>query len=498
VNEKDVPSPATLDKRSRLAFLLKDTVLYGGAAAISKAFALVTFPLLARHFSVESYGIVDFFLMLTAFLGVFFIFGQDSAVARFFYEYEDRLRRRQLISQSLAFQLSLVALFVPLMHWQADRWSSLLIDAPERSTLLSLVLLQLPFVVLINFSRNLLKWTFARGQFLVMSLGVTIVQAILLVLAVLIYDASVKDIIMVCLISNILFGLLGVYLIRRWLTLPTDMHYLRELVPFAIPYVIIGGLAAFVPTLERSLIDRLLEPEDLGFYAVATKIAMLLGIVVQAFQTAWGPFAMSLYKKADAIGTYNLVLKAFTWIICVVVLGLSLIAVPMIQILASERYIAAAVVVFPLAMGLAMQAIGGITEIGIGISKRTHFSLVGHLAHAAIVVTTIPVLAPRIGILGVGVSVMIGLGLRALISTGLAQKVYPMKWEFLPSSVVLMTTLTIGSLAVFVQEQQKGNLGHGLLAFGVAAVLGAGWLLLFSAGERKKILGSLLSRVRNI
>jgi O-antigen/teichoic acid export membrane protein len=90
-------SPSSLSLRARFKFLLRDAILYGGAAAISKAFALITFPLLARHFSVEDYGVLDYFLVLGALLPIFFIFGQDSAVARFFYEYEKTDIRRQLI-----------------------------------------------------------------------------------------------------------------------------------------------------------------------------------------------------------------------------------------------------------------------------------------------------------------------------------------------------------------------------------------------------------------
>jgi O-antigen/teichoic acid export membrane protein len=102
----------SLSLKGRLHFLLRDATLYGGAAAISKAFALITFPLLARHFSVEEYGVLDYFLVLGSLLAIFFIFGQDSAVARYFYEYEETETRQQLISQSLVFQLSGLALFL--------------------------------------------------------------------------------------------------------------------------------------------------------------------------------------------------------------------------------------------------------------------------------------------------------------------------------------------------------------------------------------------------
>ena len=166
--ELKIPSPVGLSQRDRLSFLLKDSVLYGGAAAISKAFALITFPLLARHFSVEAYGILDYFMVLASFLAILFIFGQDSAVARYFYEHEDTADRCQLISQSLVFQLAGLTLILPLLWWGVEWISKVLIDAEGSVRFFKIVIFQLPFLLLINFSQNLLKWTYARAKFLVM------------------------------------------------------------------------------------------------------------------------------------------------------------------------------------------------------------------------------------------------------------------------------------------------------------------------------------------
>jgi O-antigen/teichoic acid export membrane protein len=41
--------------------LFKDTFLYGGAAAFNKALSLITFPILARYFSVSEFGALDYY-----------------------------------------------------------------------------------------------------------------------------------------------------------------------------------------------------------------------------------------------------------------------------------------------------------------------------------------------------------------------------------------------------------------------------------------------------
>lgn len=71
---------AGLGLRQRVVFLAKDSALYGSASALSKCFALFTFPILTRHFTTAEYGIIDLFGMVTSALVIVVMFGQDSAI----------------------------------------------------------------------------------------------------------------------------------------------------------------------------------------------------------------------------------------------------------------------------------------------------------------------------------------------------------------------------------------------------------------------------------
>jgi O-antigen/teichoic acid export membrane protein len=156
------------------------------------------------------------------------------------------------------------------------------------------------------------------------------------------------------------------------------------LLPYAVPLGVICVAGAFSPTLERTLTDRLLGAQELGLYAAAAKVAMLVGLLVGAFQTAWGPFSLSIHRQLDAARTYNQVLRFFTLAMCIAVLGLMLVSGLIIGVLASDRYSSAAIAVFPLAMGLVVQATSWITELGIGLSKRSHLNLFPYCVSLAV------------------------------------------------------------------------------------------------------------------
>lgn len=482
----------SLSLKGRLHFLLGDATLYGGAAAISKAFALITFPLLSRHFSVEEYGVLDYFLVLGSLLAVYFIFGQDSAVARYFYEDEEAGARKQLISQSLVFQLSGLALLLPLLWMGADWLTAVMVASRDRVVLFKIVLLQLPSLLLINFSQNLLKWTFARARFLAMSVGYTVVQASLLVVAVLVFDFGVIGVLLVSLLASTVFGLLGLFLVRAWLVRPRGFRRLREMLPFAIPYGVIGVAGTFSPILERTFTGSLLGAESLGHYAAGAKLAMLIGLLVNAFQTAWGPFSLSLYKQADAGYTYNWVFKLFALAACVSALALTLFARPLIVLLATDRYLGAVVLVFPLVMGLAIQATSWITEIGIGISKRSHLGLYGYVVGMAVTLVGILSFAPVFGLFGVGLGVLAGHTAKALVASWLAQRAYPLPWQYVPVVLLMSLTMVGGCVSIWLGVLFGVWVGDLLLGSTMFLIVGFGWVVLFSRVERIQVKALLM------
>lgn len=491
VDKTVLDAPSRLSTRHRLRFLAKDSLLYGGAAALNKAFALITFPLLARHFSVADYGLIDLFMVFASLLAIFFIFGQDSAVARFFYEYNDEDTRRQVISQSLVLQVGFILAVLPILWFSVGKLARMLTDAPAGELLLKLVLLQAPFLVLINFSQNLLKWTFARSRFMIISLGSVVLNMIFLLFAVLIVDVGVAGVFVVSLAVQIASAALGLIFVRYWLVLPRSFGFIRELLPYAIPYGVICCLGAFVPALERSVVSTVLGSHELGLYAAGAKVAMLISLVIQAFQTAWGPFSLAIHKEPNAAHTYNWVLKGFVLSMCVVVLLLSAIAQPVIYLLASDRYAAAAIVVFPLAMGLAIQATSWITEIGVGISKKSYLSLYSYTVFLSVTGLAIYVFANALGLVGVALGVMTGHLAKSVTGSWLAQRAYELPWTYGPIIVLLISTMAIGLLGVWINLMFSDLIASVVYSVGAVFVSAIGWCLLFNADDRRRIVSEI-------
>ena len=478
---------AGLTLKGRLKYLFRDSAIYGTASAISRLFSLLTFPVLTRYFSVQDYGFIDAFMVLISLLSMFMSFGQDSAVARFFYEYDDLATRRQVISQSVFIQVVTSVALVPLLWVFSDSLSLFYTGKQGLSGLCRLGIVQAPFALYVSFCLGLLKWTFARSRFLIMSIGSTVVNTILILFSVFILKVDLTGLFWMLLIVQILFAGLGVYLCRDWLELPRGIDHVKSLLLFGCPYGLIHVIAGCIPALDRLFVSRFLGSELLGLYAVGYKIALLLSLPIQAFQTAWGPFYMSIFKEKNAEETYNHILLYFTVFICMAVLLLSFSAEPVIRILASSRYLPASGLVLPLALGFGFQACGWIPSIGVDLAKKSYLNFFNVMVSIIATAGAIWGLIGPFGMTGVAWGVCIGYAMRGIVHVWMAYNVYPLRFSLgKPFCLIAATAATglLGTSLVF-----GGSYGSLILrAFLLIMVAVFVWIAILTQKERSVVL----------
>ncbi len=168
------------------------------------------------------------------------------------------------------------------------------LDIANARFVLTIVVLHVPFMVLLNFEQGLLKWTFSRVPFATITVGQTALNAALLVIAVVQVNLDVAGVFAISLASRAVFAVIGIYFCRHWLAWPRRPSHLLKLMAFGVPFGIIGAIGTFVPVLERGTAGTLLGSVALSQYAAGATIALIISLPIQAFQMAWGPFALAI------------------------------------------------------------------------------------------------------------------------------------------------------------------------------------------------------------
>ncbi|MDP1532660.1 MAG: hypothetical protein Q8L92_03665, partial [Rubrivivax sp.] len=205
------------------------------------------------------------------------------------------------------------------------------------------------------------------------------------------------------------------------------------------------------------------------------KIAMVMALFGFAFQSAWGPFSLAIHKAEDAAQTYSTVFALVATVSALIALVLSTLAQPLLVLLAGEQFAASSVVVLPLALGIAFQSAGWITEVGITISKRSYLSLYAYGVFIVFAPLCAWFLGRAYGLAGVAFGVMIGQASLALCSGWLAHRAHPVRWRLGSGLWAFAFAIAVGAASYWAGSAFSSFAAHGVTAAGALALAGAAW-----------------------
>lgn len=472
--------------RQRLQFLVKDSALYGTAAALSRMLTLLILPVLTRLLSNAEYGALDAMTVLGASYLAFIIMGQDSALARYYYESEDPDERKQIITQAFVIELVLCVGMTALAWFSAELVLAELYGIEQYTDVFRILVLSLPLALLVRFSSNLLRWTFARYEFVIIAFGSSGAIMLITLVFVLGFDQRIEGVYHAQVVGNALFAVLGIWFCRKHFAWPRGLDFARPLLRYGAPYMVVGVATCVLPTLDRVFVTRYLGLDATGVYAIGYRYAFLLMLPVQAFLSAWVPFSLSIYKEPTAEATYNRVLTLFIAGTALLSVAMVAVAEPLIELVASARYLRGSIVVLPILLALVVQTGSFITGIGVDLSKKTHFSMLSYFIGIGASALFIWLLVERLGLLGVGIGVFCGRSVQAIAYTAFAHMVYPLRLKWKRPVVVI----GISGLAGALMQLDPGSLAlqipyRAMLVSSLALVI---WFAMLAKAERERAL----------
>jgi O-antigen/teichoic acid export membrane protein len=189
---------------------------------------------------------------------------------------------------------------------------------------------------------------------------------------------------------------------------------------------------------DRYFLAHYTTLEQVGLYAIGNKIALSAGLVVGAFQVAWGPFAVSIQKEEDALRTYANVLTLYIAGTVGIAAALSIFAPEILRVLTSPAFHRASVVVPFLVFSVIGHGAYYIASLGVYLTKRTAY--IGYTTALAAVVSVACniLLIPRWGVIGAAVASVLSQWVSALALLLVSQRYYPIPFRLKESLLMLI------------------------------------------------------------
>ena len=451
---------------ANLKSLVKDTAIYGISSIAGRFINYLLVPIQTAAFAAGGgeYGVVTNIYAYTALLMVILTYGMETTFFRFINKTEDdpmRVYSTVLVSVGVSSLLFVIAVFALLPQiagfmkypdhpdWVAVMFVCVAIDAFKC----------IPFAYL-RYQKRAIK--FACLQLVNIILNIILNLTYLIVLPALrlnpfgLYDD--KFTLNVGMVFYINLVCTAVVVVCFWHELTGfryrfDRALWGKMMRYAWPLLILGIAGILNQTLDKIIFPYLYtgtdEKAQLGIYGAATKIAMIMAMITQAFRYAYEPFVFGKAKDRDSRDTYAKAMKYF-----VIFTLLAFLAV--IGYMDILRYVIRDRSYWP---GLRVVPIVMAAEIMMGIYFNLSFwyKLIDKTIYGAwfsgagclVLVVVNVVFVPRYSYMACAWGGVAGYGTAMLLSYFVGQKKYPIDYPVkeMMVYVVLAAVLTAGMTA---------------------------------------------------
>jgi len=294
--------------------LAKETVIYGLSSIVGRFLNYLLVPLYTWKISAESggYGVVTNVYAYVALLLVLLTYGMETTFFRFANkEGEDPNRVFSTVmtsvgTTSLLFFLLVVAFIGPISGAMGYA------DHPEYIwTMAAVVALDafqsIPFAYL-RYSKRPMKFVALKLLFIVLNIALNLVYFLVV---------GGSDVRWIFYINLICTGVITLGFIDelRMLRFGFDAALLRRMLSYAWPILVLGIAGILNQTADKILFPYLCSSADaktqLGIYGSASKIAMIMAMITQAFRYAYEPFVFGHSREKGNREMYAKAMKYF-------------------------------------------------------------------------------------------------------------------------------------------------------------------------------------------
>lgn len=465
--------------------LSKDSLIYGFGGVTEFVAAFFLLPIFTRVFSPSDYGILD---TLSTFIGIVTLVlmaGLNSAVYRFYYDATNNRDQRLVISTTLwyfAFVgiaiVGAIALISPWLSHIMFRTSSL-------SLVLFITVLSTPSVLIIYLVKDVLRLQFAPWKYNVIGLFDFALRISLIIYLVVGRHLGITGNFIGIVISSCFTLVFGLWFIRRQIRISFSMSLLRQMLRFGLP-LMFAGLAYWVVSLsDRIFLLKLSTLQELGLYSIGNKISSVVILFVSAFQLAWAPYIMSIFRDE---GVKHVIVKVFTYAL----IGFSILAIlvtsasrEVLLWLAPENYLGSVDVIGLLTYSLVFLGVSGIIATGFTFMKNTKYITISSFIAAGVNIVLNFLIIPTYGKLGAAISTLISYFVLNLSFWFFSQRVYPLRYEYRKIFIIAaLSGICLWVATVFHLENPFMSLGVKLMMLFVFL----GCLFIFRVFDNQEII----------
>lgn len=450
--------------------LAKDTAIYGLSSIVGRFLNYLLVPLYTAKLSAASggYGVITNVYAYTALLFVILTYGMETTFFRYSNkEGEDPRRVYSTILMSVGFT-SMVFVLLVLAFISPISSAMGYADHPSYIWTMALTVAldafqAIPFAYL-RYKKRPIKFAALKMLFIIMNICLNLVFFVLLPA---LYESSGGE----GFISKIYDPTVGVgyafyinlfctgsitFLFWKELTgfkYVFDRALLKRMLGYSWPILVLGIAGILNQTADKIIFPYVYKGADahaqLGIYGAASKIAMIMAMITQAFRYAYEPFVFNKSRDADSRQTYAAAMKYF--IIFTLLAFLVVVAyLPIFRYIIAPDYwgglkVTPIVMVAGILLGIFYNL-----SLWYKLVDKTIYGMWFSFAGCAVLIAVNVIFIPRYSYMACAWGGVAGYGVATLLSYFVGQKYYPINYPLKSIGVYVLLAALFYTAMSFV------------------------------------------------
>jgi O-antigen/teichoic acid export membrane protein len=418
--------------------LIGDSAVYGVSNIAIKLISLILFPLFARKFSPETYGVISILSTMNLFLLALSPLGLDMAATRLFFDKEKD--KNQIFATWFYFQLLVtIVIFLIVAFCFSSYISSTYLKIKNGHFLIMIVLLNLFLSILpsiLNISFILNKAPFKA---LLRTVLLTLISAISSLILVFYYDFGVWGFFLGQTIGFFIISIIGLFHFRKALFhFSLDVPLLKEMVNYGIrsvPGYVSNQLFLFFSSM---VIQRFTSQESLGYFQVAYTLASGLLIFTSGFAQAFVPQSLSYYDNKEELTKFCTgIFRIYTAAMSLICLSIGIFYYEIVHILLTSKYLGSVVIAGILTYSNFVISLNAIANTGLLVTKSVTLQSKILVISNGINLLLLVIFTKYFGVVGSAFSYLIAQSLSVFLTFRFSQKEVYMPYSFKESAAVI-------------------------------------------------------------
>jgi len=434
--------------------LARKSAVYLLATGIPVFLGVLLLPLYTRFLTPEEYGITSVAASVTAFLSIFCQLGLLAAYLRFYFDYRQNGAELKRLISTVTIFLTLYGLVLSTTITLFGQPLEMLIPGVAFSPYIQMAVWSSYFSLIFMLRLGLYQAEQKANKYLLFSAAQIAVTTVLTILLVVFLKQGALGYIGAQLVSNAIFSVVSLWLLRQHLALIVDPTKLKAALRYGLPLIFHSLGAWMYSAADRLLLNDLVGTAETGLYTVGFQVGQAVNLIASVINFAWSPYFFSLMAdRGDAAkGEVGRFTTYWVMAMCFVFLLISVFSRELVALLAAAPYREAYRVVPLVALGFLFGGLYYVVVNPLFWLGKTRIIATGTLTSGVLNVALNLTLIPQMQMMGAALATALSSLYCFLFIAFFSLRLFPVPYEYRRLVKISIATVACYLLSLAVAD----------------------------------------------